>query len=104
LGSYSGSPFLTQLSNNPSSSQSSLATHDESHGLNAPENGGIASPDTSAAMDTSEDVHTVDESMMDTVHTRNGTTNLTGTEEAAYTERLAKLKIILSGETPIQLT
>jgi hypothetical protein len=46
----------------------------------------------------------VDESMMDTVHTRNGTTNLTGTEEAAYTERLAKLKIILSGETPIQLT
>lgn len=94
----------SQSTNNPSSSQSSLATQVESIGPSAPEHASIASPNTSVAMDTSEDVQMVDESMMETVQTSTGATNLADTKEAAYTERLAKIKRILSGETPIQLT
>lgn len=94
----------TQSSYNPSSSQSSLATHVEFNGLSAPENASIASPDTSVAMDTSEDVPVADKSVIETVHTSSGRTNLTDVKEATYTERLAKIKRILSGETPIQLT
>lgn len=94
----------TQSSYNPSSSQSSLATRVESNGLSAPENASIASPDTFVAMDTSEDVQMVDKSSTESVHTSSGTTNLTDIKETAYTERLAKIKRILSGETPIQLT
>ena len=92
----------TYSSNIPSSSQSSLPTRVESNGLNAPDIGSIASPDTYVAMDTSEDVHMEDNSMVETVS--NGKTNLTDIKESAYTEKLLKIKRILSGEKPIQLT
>ena len=55
-------------------------------------------------MDTSEDVQMEDESMMEIVYVRNVTTNLTYMNEAYYTHILAKIKIIMSRETPIHLT
>ena len=45
-----------------------------------------------------------DESMMEIVYVRNVSTNLTYMNEASYTQILAKIKIIMSRETPIHLT
>lgn len=67
-------------------------------GSSAPtsENGNATADNAVAA---SEDVHMTEES-----HTANGTSQDINQTDAAYNERLAKIKGILSGETSIQLT
>eukprot|EP01018_Ginkgo_biloba_P031110 Gb_01242 [translate_table: standard] len=86
----------TPGSTNPG--QSSQPVHGDSIGPNVSDNGNITSAQTSVAMETSGDVQ-----MEDCASIANGTTDEVDAKEAMYAERLAKIRGILSGETPIHL-
>jgi len=92
---------LLQASKSPTdpvTTEQSLQTAD--HGSAAPssQNGNAGSSETNPPREAG------DVQMAEGSHTPNGNAHIMSPSEAAYAEKLAKIKGILSGETSIQLT